>query len=269
MWPLLVASVAVTCHLLQQANGDGMAKRIWILVGVVTSVFAAATSSGAEQQPLERHVVPLKTFARLPTDKRFETVSGNPSITGAPFVVRIHAEPGYVIMPHTHQVDENIVVLKGSWALGMGTHFDRSALEPMELGDYGFAPKNMVHFALSKTATTIQVHGLGPFATTWLIPMYELSEKGVLLKTGAGDPGRFVPSSPKECFVLKLGDRVRSEHGEGVIAGAQCTPGQLTQYRVEKADGEMFWAQSNDLNSLTGFNQPKTIVSPQTAASGK
>jgi hypothetical protein len=269
MWPLLVASVAVTCHLLRQANGDGMAKRIWILVGVVTSVFAAATSSGAEQQPLERHVVPLKTFARLPTDKRFETVSGNPSIAGAPFVVRIHAEPGYVIMPHTHQVDENIVVLKGSWALGMGTHFDRSALEPMELGDYGFAPKNMVHFALSKTATTIQVHGLGPFATTWLIPMYELSEKGVLLKTAAGDPGRFVPSSPKECFVLKLGDRVRSEHGEGVIAGAQCTPGQLTQYRVEKADGEMFWAQSNDLNSLTGFNQPKTIVSPQTAASGK
>lgn len=132
----------------------------------------------------------------------------------------------------------------------MGTHFDRGTLEPMEVGDYGFAPKDMVHFALSKTATIIQVHGLGPFATKWLVPMYELSEKGVLLKTAAGDPGRLVPTSPEGCFVLKLGARVRGEHGEGVTAGAQCTPGQLTQYRVEKSDGELFWAQRDELKAL-------------------
>jgi hypothetical protein len=227
-----------------------MVKRTWMLVGVVAIACAAPQDSVAEQQPVEHHVVPLKTLARLPTDKRFETVSGNPSIAGAPFVVRIHAEAGYIIMPHTHQVDENIVVVKGSWALGMGTHFDRDALEPMEVGDYGFAPKNMVHFALSKTATTIQVHGLGPFATTWLVPMYELSEGGVLLKTTAGDPGRLAPASPEGCFVLKLGDRVRGEYGEGLIAGAQCTPGQLTQYRVETADGDLFWAQRDELKSL-------------------
>ena len=227
-----------------------MIKRIWMLFGVVAIACVAPQNSVAEQEALVRHVVPLKTLTKLPTDKRFETVSGNPSIAGAPFVVRIHAEAGYIIMPHTHQVDENIVVVKGSWALGMGAHFDRDALEPMEVGDYGFAPKNMVHFALSKTATTIQVHGLGPFATTWLVPMYELSEKGVLLKTTAGDPGRPAPAIPEGCFVLKLGDRVRGEHGEGLIAGAQCTPGQLTQYRVEKADGDLFWAQRDELESL-------------------
>jgi len=60
----------------------------------------------------------LKLPSALPTDKRVQSVFGNPATPGAPVVVRIHAEAGYIIITHTHQVDENIVVLKGSWALG-------------------------------------------------------------------------------------------------------------------------------------------------------
>jgi hypothetical protein len=227
-----------------------MARRIGTLVSVAALASGAAQSTRAEQQPAEHHVVPLKVLSKLATDKRFETVSGDPAIPGAPFVVRIHAEAGYVIMPHTHEVDENIVVVKGSWALGMGEHFRRDVLESMEVGDYGFAPKNMVHFALSRTATIIQVHGIGPFATKWFVPMYELSDKGVVLKATAGDLGRLEPEPPGGCFSLKLGARVRSEHREGAIVGAQCTPGQLTQYRVEGSDGELFWAQRDELRTL-------------------
>jgi hypothetical protein len=32
--------------------------------------------------------------------------------------------------------------------------------------------------------------------------------------------------------------------------GAQCTPGELTQYRIEKQDGERFWAQRGELKVL-------------------
>jgi hypothetical protein len=221
--------------------------RAWILLGVVAVASAAARLCVADQQQVDRHVVPLRGFAKLSTDRRFETVSGDPTVVGAPFVVRIHAEAGYIIMPHTHQVDENIVVVKGSWAIGMGTRFSRDALEPMEVGDFGFAPKDMVHFALSKTATIIQVHGIGPFATTWLIPVYELSDKGILLKTTAGDPGHLEAKSPDGCFQLELGAHVRGDRGDGVIVGAQCTPGQFTQYRIEASDGELFWAQRAEL----------------------
>ena len=152
-------------------------------------------------------------------------------------------------MPHTHPVDENIVVLKGSWALGMGERFNRDTLEPMEVGDYGFAAKQMTHFALSKSDTIIQVHGIGPFTTQWVVPVYELTDKGVLLKTSASDPGRPTPTNPDGCFILKLGTPVRGSYGEGVVVGAQCTPGELTQYRVEKRDGERFWAQRDELNA--------------------
>jgi hypothetical protein len=202
------------------------------------------------QQTVESHVVPLKKFSKLDMDKRFEKVSGDPAKAGAPFVIRIHAEAGYIIMPHTHPEDENIVVVKGSWALGMGDRFNRQSLEPMEVGDYGFVSKKMAHFALSKTDTIIQVHGIGPFTTQWVVPVYELTDQGVLMKTGAEDTGRATPTSPNGCFLLKLGTIVRSSYGTGVVVGAQCTPGELTQYRIEKPDGERFWAQRVELEPL-------------------
>jgi hypothetical protein len=133
-------------------------------------------------------------------------------------------------MPHIHPEDENIVVVQGSWAAGMGEHFNREALEPMEVGTYALLPKKMAHFALSKTQTIIQVHGLGPFTPYYVVPNYELTDRGVLLKTILTEPAQFTATSPPGCFTLKLGTKVRGSYGEGVVIAAQCTPGQLTQY---------------------------------------
>jgi len=227
----------------------GKGVSVVLMIVVLMAVSVGSQQAGSRQQSVQSHVVPLKKLSKLAMDKRFETVSGDPAKEGAPFVIRIHAEAGYIIMPHTHPVDENIVVLKGSWALGMGERFNRDTLEPMEVGDYGFAAKQMTHFALSKSDTIIQVHGIGPFTTQWVVPVYELTDKGVLLKTSASDPGRPTPTNPDGCFILKLGTSVRGSYGEGVVVGAQCTPGELTQYRVEKRDGERFWAQRDELNA--------------------
>jgi hypothetical protein len=216
---------------------------------VVTTVSVRSQQDDRTQQTVQPTVVPLKHLSRLAMDKRYETVSGDPAKTGSPFVIRIHAEAGYIIMPHTHPVDENIVVVKGSWALGMGDRFNRNTLKAMEVGDYGFAAKKMAHFAWSKTDTIIQVHGIGPFTTQWVVPVYELNDKGILLKASAGDGGRPVPITPEGCFAFKLGSLVRGSYGEGVVVGAQCTPGQLTQYRIERADGEGFWALRHDLKA--------------------
>ena len=226
-----------------------MAKGISLvfILGVSAAMSASAQQAAQLQQSGHSTVVTLK---KLPGDQRSERVVGDPAISGAPFVIRLHREAGYIIMPHTHTADENIVVVQGSWALGMGDRYNPQALEPMEIGTFGSAPKGMSHFALSKTETIIQVHGIGPFTTTWVVPMYELTDKGVLLQTIAEEPGRPVPTSPAGCFVLKLGARVRSSSGEGVVVGAKCTPGQLTQYCIEKTDGERFWAQREELTTL-------------------
>ena len=224
--------------------------QIRVLLGVLTGVCLGSQPAAMALQALESHVVPLKHSSIVTLDKRVEAVRGDRTKPGEPFVIRIHAEAGYIVMPHTHPIDEHIVVVQGSWAVGMGDRFKKEALEPMEVGDYGFAPKQMAHFALSKSETILQVHGIGPFLTLWVVPVYEITAHGVLFKTGGEDPGRLVSTAPPECFALKLGIHVRGSYGDGVVVGAQCTPGELTQYRVENHDGVRFWAQGDELKAL-------------------
>ena len=127
---------------------DIVAKNVSMLLilGILAAASVSSQQAGVAQQSVQSHVVPLKEFASGQTS---ETVSGDPTKSGALYVIRIHAEAGDVIMPHTHPEDENIVVVKGSWAMGMGDHFNSQALEPMEVGTYGLVPKKMAHFALS------------------------------------------------------------------------------------------------------------------------
>jgi hypothetical protein len=224
-----------------------MARRIlMLLILVVLTVHSVRSQQGVPaHQTAQASVVPLKKFSPI---HRFETLCGDPAKAGL-YVIRIHAEAGYIIMPHIHPEDENIVVVEGSWAAGMGERFNRGALEPMEVGTYALLPKKMAHFALSKTQTIIQVHGLGPFTPYYVVPNYELTDRGVLLKTILTEPAQSTSTSPPGCFTLKLGTKVRGSYGEGVVIAAQCTPGQLTQYRIEKPDGDHFWAQRDELNT--------------------
>ena len=207
------------------------------------------TSSEAEAQDGTTHgVVPL--HAPRP-GQWVERVRGDPDTRDAPFVIRIHADAGYIILPHTHEVDENIVVVQGVWALGMGSRFDRSALEQLDVGAFGFAPKNVAHFAWSKTETTIQVHGIGPFWSKLVDPAYELTDKGVLLLTYLLRPGTPTQSAPPDCFAWKIGTRVSGVLGEGTVIGARCSPANhLTQYWVRRPNGEQFWAPSHELKLI-------------------
>ena len=213
---------------------------------VFATVLASSEQAGPAPQSAPSHVVPLKAFSG---DHRFEAVSGDVKKAGAIYVIRIHSEAGYIVMPHFHPEDEHIVVVKGSWALGMGERFSPDTLETMDVGAYGLVAKKMAHFARSRTDAIVQVHGVGPFTTTWVTPMYELTDQGVLLSTSASEPGRPTSTIPSACFEWKLGTRARGMLGEGLIIGAQCTPGQLTQYRIQKPDGERFWGTREELKT--------------------
>jgi hypothetical protein len=211
-------------------------------------------------------VVPLH---KLPPGQWVEKVWGDPDKPGGPFVIRIHNDAGYVVLPHTHPVDENIVVVQGVWSLGMGRRFDRSALDTLELGAFGFAPRNMAHFARSKTETTIQVHGIGPFSSKLVDPVYELTDKGILLLTNLLRPGSPTQSSPPGCFALKIGTQVQGDAGEGTVIGARCSPAnQLTQYWVQKPNGERFWATFQELKPI-GPEPPMTAPNKSDRSAGK
>jgi hypothetical protein len=161
-----------------RSSGDDSLDSSMSLVTIFVLARLALCGNNAQaQHPAVHAVVPLHT---MPAGQWVEKVWGDFSKPGEPFVFRIHQDAGYITLPHVHPIDENITVVQGTWSLGMGRRFNRSALQQMETGAFGMALKNMAHFAWSKTETILQVHGIGPFTSTVVEPVYELTDQGVL-----------------------------------------------------------------------------------------
>jgi hypothetical protein len=60
---------------------------------------------------------------------------------------------------------------------GMGEKFDKASMKDLPAGGYALLPAEMRHFAMAKTAATIQVHGQGPFALTYVNPADDPSKR--------------------------------------------------------------------------------------------
>jgi len=95
-------------------------------------------------------------------------VQGNPMQAGAPYTLRLSCPDGTKIAPHWHPTTENVTVVKGTFALGMGSKWDPAALKDLPAGGFASAPARMRHFAMSKGDSVVQVHGLGPFVVNFV-----------------------------------------------------------------------------------------------------
>ena len=105
----------------------------------------------------------------LPPGARMAVISGDPS-KGEPFVVRAQLPSGYRIPPHWHPTDEHLTVLSGTFSIGMGDSFNQGTMKDLTVGGYVALPAEMRHYAMAKGATTIQIHGMGPFAVNYVNP---------------------------------------------------------------------------------------------------
>lgn len=105
----------------------------------------------------------------LPAGARAAIISGDPT-QAQPYVVRAQLPANYRIPPHWHPTTENVTVLSGTVAFGMGDKFDAAALRDVPAGGFAVVPAEMRHFFVSKTASTIQIHGMGPFGITYVDP---------------------------------------------------------------------------------------------------
>lgn len=105
----------------------------------------------------------------LPAGAEAAVVDGDPTKPG-PFVMRAKFPAGYRVSPHWHPTDENLTIISGSFAVGMGDTFDEASTKTLGVGDFVRVPKQMHHYAMAKEATTIQIHGMGPFAITYVNP---------------------------------------------------------------------------------------------------
>src|SRR5262245_51502049 len=82
----------------------------------------------------------------FPKGMKMAVLSGDPSKAGDMFVIRARVPKGYTIMPHSHPTTENVTVISGAFAVGMGDSVDKKskALGP---GAFYSMPTGMHHYA--------------------------------------------------------------------------------------------------------------------------
>ena len=105
----------------------------------------------------------------IPKGAQIAVLSGDPSKEGL-YVVRLKLPAGYKIAAHNHPTAEMVTVVSGNFHLGMGDKLDTRKGIALTAGGYAEAPAKMNHYAWTSSPTTVQFHGQGRFAVTYVNP---------------------------------------------------------------------------------------------------
>ena len=153
-----------------------------LVIGALSLVALAGAVVAEETKPAG-HVVVAAADVRwgeappaLPRGAQLVVLAGDPG-QALPFVLRLKLPAGYTIAPHWHPTAENVTVLSGTFAVGMGEKYDEAALKSLPAGSYAQMPAEMRHFAKARTAAVVQVHGTGPFALNYVNPADDPRQK--------------------------------------------------------------------------------------------
>ena len=95
---------------------------------------------------------------------------GDPTKAGSSYAIRLKMPAGTKLRPHWHGEDEQVTVISGTLAFGMGTTFDESKMMTLKAGSYGEIPAGVRHYAMAKTDTVLQINAVGPRSMTYVKP---------------------------------------------------------------------------------------------------
>ena len=86
------------------------------------------------------------------------------------FTLRLQLPANYRIPAHWHPAVEHVTVISGAFHVGTGDELDEAKAKALAAGGFMLMPAKTNHFAFSKTATEIQLHGMGPWGITYVNP---------------------------------------------------------------------------------------------------
>ena len=106
----------------------------------------------------------------LPPGAQVAVLDGDSSQSGAQYSIGIKMPNGYRIPPHWHPMDASVVVVKGTFVMGLGDKFDQGQGHELTAGSFMRVSKGVRHFEWTKGETIIYVYGAGPLDTIYVNP---------------------------------------------------------------------------------------------------
>jgi hypothetical protein len=101
---------------------------------------------------------------------KMAVLQGDPTKQGGTFTLRLSCTDGLKVAPHWHPKAENVTVIRGEAAVGMGSKWNDAVLKSVSTGGFFSAGPEMRHFAQCKGDTILQVHGVAPFVVNFVGP---------------------------------------------------------------------------------------------------
>ena len=153
-------------------------------VGTIVAVLAVWASAGVAGQMMRRDKlnrpnmddapVVLSPDALTWTERaegvRVAVLYGDPDKPG-PFVLRLQYPAGYRKAPHHHSGDAQVTVLSGSYFRGYGNVVDEPTALQLTPGTFSVNPGGVVHYEWTTEPAMLEVHGDGPWLTTYVDPV--------------------------------------------------------------------------------------------------
>jgi hypothetical protein len=87
-----------------------------------------------------------------------------------PFTLRLQYPADYQLPAHRHPAIEHVTVLSGAINMGVGDTLDKTRTTAMPTGSIMIVQPGTSHFLWTAEEATVQVHGMGPFAITYVNP---------------------------------------------------------------------------------------------------
>jgi ChrR-like protein with cupin domain len=139
------------------------------LVAGATIAFASAASAA----PSESMMAAPAPVVVMPDSVKWEPVKGmaglqyavlwgDPTKAGGQYAARYNVPAGFKFPPHTHPMSEQVTVLSGTFLVGVGKTMDMAKMSALPAGSFAEIPANLPHYAMAKTATVLEIHGIGP-----------------------------------------------------------------------------------------------------------
>jgi quercetin dioxygenase-like cupin family protein len=105
----------------------------------------------------------------LPAGAKLAVIEG-PLNEAVPLTFRLKFPENYRIPAHWHPAIEHVTMISGTFHMGTGDKLDPSHTKALSAGSVAIMPPKTNHFAWTNEETVVHVHGVGPWAITYVNP---------------------------------------------------------------------------------------------------
>jgi quercetin dioxygenase-like cupin family protein len=150
-------------------------KRVLLSAAALVIILAPVTRVSAQPEQNGQSIVSLTPeqvrWFTPPyyTDGRQRAKLFGDSDRNAVWVDRVKIPGGKRVPAHTHPHDELATVIRGTWYVGVGKHFDPTKLKAYPAGSFVMIPAGVPHFVATKKGPVIvQLNGIDKWGTDYL-----------------------------------------------------------------------------------------------------